>query len=130
MNERVEAAIAERRRRQGHAPLGVSSPSLPVAGEPHHRAHSGHGGARRTGKQQRNVLLGIGISPVWAGVLRAVAYIVLTAAIDAAVIYLQAPPSGLIIYSATIVGALRAIEGLLDQAFKGDASAAAPGARG
>lgn len=68
---------------------------------------------------------GIGVSPALAAALRAVAYIVITAVLDAAILkFTQAPPAALALYSTIIIGALRLLEGVADGFFKGNASAA------
>jgi hypothetical protein len=66
-----------------------------------------------------SAVTGIGVSPALAAMLRALAYVVIVAVIDGAILkFTDSPPAALAVYSAIIIGALRQIEGILDQALK------------
>lgn len=92
----VELGMAARRLRQGHAdPAPPLRPGITAA------------------------VVGLNVSPTLTAALRAVAYIVLTLACDMAILYFtQTPPAALALYSALIIGALRALEGVADATLK------------
>jgi hypothetical protein len=117
MQSRLANRVSHNNAPQSHQD-SISGLQAPAHARVHHRAKKSPPAAY--------ALMGISISPFYAGIIRAVVYVVLTAGLDLAIVYFKAPPEGLVIYSATIVGALRVLEGLADQYLKGNASAAAP----
>ncbi len=106
----VELGMTARRLRMGSA-------SQPEPGKPGGGAASVSGGSA---SGVRAALAGVNASPQLTAALRAIVYIVLIAACNAAILYLtNAAPAWLALYNAVLIGALRAIEGIIDALAKG-----------
>ncbi len=105
----VELGMTARRLRMGSASGGDAPP-----------VSDGGAASAAGGSGLRAALAGVNASPQLTAALRAIVYIVLIAACNAAILYLtNAAPAWLALYNAVLIGALRAIEGIIDALAKG-----------